>query len=884
MYQYWLIGLVRTRSGHLVGTIGGVALTVAFIACLSAFLQSSAAEMTARSIAQVPVDWQVQLLPGADISAVEAEVRAAASVTEFQRVGYAEVPGFEANTADTVQATGSGVVLGIEPGYIGGLPAQVRGLQGSLDGVLLAQQTAANLHVAVGDQVVVHRYQAPDVSVTIAGIVELANADAVFQAIGVPAGAAPQAPPDNVLLLPLPQWKQMFEEQRASRPDTIRTQFHVKLDHHDLSSDAVAASTAATGRGHNLEARVAAAALLSNNLAARLEAVREDALYARLVFLFLGAPGAILAVLITLAVAGAGREKRRRDQALLRLRGATVDAVLYLAAIEAAVAGFCGAIIGILLGALAAYLALGVALLRSEGVALLGTVAGAGVTLSLAAILFPAWRDARSTTVAAARRPISNLATPLWARSYLDLVLLALAATFYWRSATSGYQVVLAPEGVAATAVDYTAFLSPVLLWTGLALFVMRLVGAGLRRGRPVIAKGLQPIAGRLADVVAATFGRQAPRLTAGVGLTVLAFAFAASTAIFNATYEAQARVDAELTNGADVTVTGTSAEPASQTLDRLSTLPGVMAAQPMQHRYAYVGTDLQDLYGIDPMRIGLATAMSDAYFGNGDARAMLADLARTPDGVLVSQETVNDYQLSRGDSIKLRLQNAADHQYHIVPFHIVGVVREFPTAPKDSFLVANAAYIVQQTGSAVSEIVLLRSSGDPARVALAARNATSAFPGLKISQIGDAVTLIGSSLTAVDLAGLTRLELIFALVMLAASGGLVLGLGFADRERSFAVLVALGARPRQLGAFVWSEAVLVTGSGMVLGLMAGTLIAYVLVKLLTGVFDPPPEVLSVPWFYLATLVAAAGGAALLAATREAVRSRTHVTEKLRGE
>jgi hypothetical protein len=76
----------------------------------------------------------------------------------------------------------------------------------------------------------------------------------------------------------------------------------------------------------------------------------------------------------------------------------------------------------------------------------------------------------------------------------------------------------------------------------------------------------------------------------------------------------------------------------------------------------------------------------------------------------------------------------------------------------------------------------------------------------------------------------------------------------------------------------------LVTGSGMFLGLLAGTLIAYVLVKLLTGVFDPPPEVLSVPWFYLAALIVTAAGAALLAATGEAMRSRTHITEKLRGE
>ncbi|MBX5198556.1 FtsX-like permease family protein [Rhizobium sp. NZLR10] len=884
MYQHWLIGLIRTRSGRLVGTVGGVALTVTFVTCLGAFLQSSAAEMTARSIAQVPVDWQVQLQPGADGGAVEARIRSAAPVAALQLVGYADVPGFEANTGGTVQTTGGGTVLGMEASYVGQFPAQIRRLLGSVDGVLVAQQTAANLHISLGDEVIIHRHQAPDISVTIAGIVDLPNADAMFQAIGVPPGAAPQAPPDNVLLLPMSQWEQVFQQQGAGRQDTVRSEFHIRLDHHDLPSDPLAASTSATERGHNFEARVAGAALLANNLAARLEAVREDALYARLVFLFLGAPGVILAVLLTLAVASAGRDRRRRDQALLRLRGATDDTVLRLAAVEAAVAGIGGAVLGIFLGALAGYLILGVALLRSEAVVLLGTVAGAGVALSLAAILIPTRREARGSTVAAARRSIGKHPTPLWSRGYVDLVLLVLATAFYWRSAANGYQVVLAPEGVAATAVDYTAFLPPVLLWSGLALLAVRLVGAGLQHGRAVIARGLRPVAGSLADVIAATFGRQGPRLTAGVGLAALAFAFAASTAIFNATYEAQARVDAELTNGADVTVTGKLAEPASQALDRLSKLPGVLAAQPMQHRYAYVGTDLQDLYGIDPARIGSATAMSDAYFATGDARATLADLARTSDGVLVSQETVNDYQLSRGDSINLRLQNAADHQYHIVPFHIVGVVREFPTAPRDSFLVANAAYIAQQTGSAGSEIVLIRSNGDPARVARTVRSSIADLPALKVSQIGDAVALIGSSLTAIDLAGLTRLELIFALVMLAASGGLVLGLGLADRERSFAILVALGAKPRQLGAFVWSEAALVVGGGMLLGLLAGVLIAYVLVKLLTGVFDPPPETLSLPWGYLAVLVITATSAALLATTSEAMRSRAHVTEKLRGE
>jgi putative ABC transport system permease protein len=47
---------------------------------------------------------------------------------------------------------------------------------------------------------------------------------------------------------------------------------------------------------------------------------------------------------------------------------------------------------------------------------------------------------------------------------------------------------------------------------------------------------------------------------------------------------------------------------------------------------------------------------------------------------------------------------------------------------------------------------------------------------------------LVGSNLTAVGMAGLTRVELVFALVLVASATGLVLALGFAERRRTFAI------------------------------------------------------------------------------------------------
>lgn len=209
-------------------------------------------------------------------------------------------------------------------------------------------------------------------------------------------------------------------------------------------------------------------------------------------------------------------------------------------------------------------------------------------------------------------------------------------------------------------------------------------------------------------------------------------------------------------------------------------------------------------------------------------------------------------------------------------------MVREFPTAPKDSFLVANAEYIAKATGSSAAEIVLMRTSGNPAGVAAAAEGLVSSLPGAKVRDISTAQHLIGSSLTAVDLAGLTRIELVFAVIMVAGAAGLILALGLADRRRSFAVLSALGAKPHQLSAFLWSEGLLIFSIGGATGLMGGLGMAWMLVKLLTGVFDPPPDRLSTPWLYVLALVCAAFisiAAAVIGAQRE---TRVPAVQRLR--
>jgi putative ABC transport system permease protein len=864
----WLSGLLRRRWGRLAGATMGIALTVAMLVALDLFLAQSAATMTRRATANVEVDWQVQCMPGATVEPVLRALQQSAVASSMQAVDYADVSGFEAHTGSTVQTTGPGKVLGIGTTYSTLFPRQLRLLLGSLDGVLVAQQTAANLHVSIGDTVTIARVGLPAVQVAIDGIVDLPAANSLFQEVGVTAAAAPPAPPDNVLLVPLTIWHTWFDPQARLRPDSIRHQVHVGLARAGLPPRPENAYAFALGAAKNLEARLGGDALVANNLAARLDAVRSDALYASLVFLSLGAPGAALAALLTVAVANAGSERRRRDQALLRLRGASQATILRLAASEAIAVGIAGACIGLGLAVLMAYLLFGSAMSDSvPGLAGSAVALVAGLLLALAAVLVPCWIDARHLTVSAGRTAIEPDAPRLWRRLHLDYLLLALAALVFWHTWRNSYQIVLAPEGVAASQVDYLALLAPLCYCLGAALLTLRLGHLSLGRGRPLLTVLLTPVAGLLSSVVAASMSRQRRRIASGAVLVALAFAFGVSTSIFNATYQAQATVDAELTNGADVAVTGSMSAPASAMLKALATIPGVTAAQPLQRRLAYVGNDLQDLFGVDPRRIQEVTHIADAYFQNGSARATLSLLAMTPDGALVSEETVKDFQLQPGDELNLRLQDGIDHQYHVVKFRFIGVVREFPTAPHDSFIVANAKYVAEQTHAAGAEAVLLKASVPDAQVASAARQIVAGQPGMHVSGISQAVHLIGSSLTAVDLTGLTRLELLFALTMIAAACGLMLALNFEDRHRSFAILAALGAKPRQIGSFLWSEALFVALFGALVGTAVGAGLAVMLIKLLSGVFDPPPDNITVPWLYVTGLIAIALLSIIFAAT-----------------
>src|SRR5689334_4195236 len=108
MWYLWLRRLAGDRLWRALGVAVAVALAIALLGSLGAFLTASFSVMTQHAVAGVPVDWQVQVAPQASTADIARAISAVAHPSALERVDYADVDGFTAALRGSVQTTGSG--------------------------------------------------------------------------------------------------------------------------------------------------------------------------------------------------------------------------------------------------------------------------------------------------------------------------------------------------------------------------------------------------------------------------------------------------------------------------------------------------------------------------------------------------------------------------------------------------------------------------------------------------------------------------------------------------------------------------------------------------------------------------------------------------------
>ena len=890
------IGLVRAPARTTVRVLT-LAAAVALLGAMLLFVGHSLGTMTVGAVRSVPLDWQGPVASNAAARRLAQRVARQPGVLSAQAVATAPFAGLEhtSTRAGTIRA-GAGSILAVAPGYLAHIHT-FRYLRGTLrpGEIVLDQQLAATLQAQPGDNVLLApRPGAVPIRLRVSGVALVTAADVLFQPLNPLLGPAAAQPPANIAILPL----RTFAEKVAPRLPQIPSanpvaavpgtqagtqwQIQAQVDPAVLSGSPSDALKQATQIRNRVERALPGQVVFVDNLGDSLTTAAGDALYAQTLYIMLAAPGALVALGLAYLAALGTVERDRRDLALLRARGARRRDLAVLAAAESALLGLVAGALGTGLALLAIHLAG-----SAGGIGLARALATFGICFGLASLGAAAARIGAGVAVFRAaigesRRSARREQAPLWRRLYIDATALAVSGLVYWLTARTGFSAVVNPDSNPTLSLSVYMFLAPALLWFGATLLLVRLRGSALAwLARRVVGRRATTRAGFLL----ASASRRGAAINRGLVLVGLLLAFGVELGVFTATYDQQARVDAQLTLGADVVA---SAPPGAVTkhslLSRVAHVSGVRGVTGIDHSYAYVGPDLQDTFGIDAATFTNGSTLRDSYFLGGGTGDMLARLQTTKDGVLVSKETVTDYSLNVNDLLRLRVLDHGTGRFRVVPFHVVGVVQEFPSAPRDSFMVANLAYLQSVTHDSGPNVVFAKAASDPALVARRVAAATSAF-GTVVKDIRQQNVSTASSITTVDLRGISRIEEVFALVLAAAAMALFVAVELAERRQELATMAAVGSSLRQAAAFLWSEAALVLAASLALAALLGWLLALMLVAMLQHVFDPPPDHLAAPWAFLGSLAGAAllGGVGAVALAALAV-SRLPLGAVLREE
>src|SRR5438270_3018959 len=637
-----LVGLARA-PGRTVLRVLTLAAAVGLLAAMLLFVGHSLATMTGSTVRSVPLDWQGPVTSYRAATATAESVRRQPGVAEAVAAATAPFASVEhaSPAAGTIRA-GAGAVLAVPPGYLRQIDT-FRFLRGSLraGAVVLDQQLAATLQVQPGDTITLTpRRGGSSVRLPVSGIALVTAPDQLFQPLNPLLGPAPAQPPANIAILPLATFAAKIAPLLPSISSATgvsavpgsqagtQWQVQVQVDPPALTGSPAHALQQATRLRKGVERSLPGQIVFVDNLGDSLNGAAGDALYAETLYIMLAVPGALVALGLAYLAALGTAERDRRNLALLRARGARRRNLVSLALYESL-------LLGAAAGALGTFAALGALhlagsaggvgngrLLSAFGVCVVLAAAGAAVARIGAGLV--AFRG----TVGEARRSVRRAGRPLWQQLYLDVLALAVAGLIYWLTVRTGFSAVVNPDSNPTLSLSLYMFFAPALLWLGAALLLVRLRARFVGWIAGHVAGGRATTAGVF---LLASAARRGAAINRGLLVLGLLLAFGVNLGIFVATYDQQARVDAQLTLGADVVASAPAGVVARSSLaQRIAQLPGVAGVSAVDHSYAYVGPDLQDTFGIDPASLTQGTSLRDSYFVGGSAAQMLERLRST--------------------------------------------------------------------------------------------------------------------------------------------------------------------------------------------------------------------------------------------------------------
>ncbi len=847
----------------------GLVLAVGLFAGILFFVDASSQRMTQSAVQAVTVDMQVaSTLATPNLDPIVAQLRATPNVIAAQPLLSADFGG-AANTAGDKTAA-AGKVFVVTPEYFSALKT-LRVAAGAFDsqGALVSQQLFGALGLKIGDTIAVDFSQMPQpVRLTITGVVDTSQAAYLFVATD-PAHAGEFNPIPNDLFIAPSLWQSTLANALTNPPPTVngkqvtaqtmQGEVDVRIDHARLPSDPLQASRAVDAMRRHLEAQFPGEVRVTNNLGDALTKAQSDALWAKLLFLFLGMPGVALAAYLSKYATDLITGPQRQEISLLRARGATPRQILIASGLASVCIAAVGTLIGLLVGIATTLYLFGPTLWQQADLAnfLLSAFIAflAGLALTTGATYLPI-RNTLHQEIAQERQELTRAAKkPFWARAYLDLVSLVIAALLFSVNAQGGGFDTTGSEGQTLS-LGFIIFFAPLFLWIGATLLLSRVMGGGIQRAGVAIRALLRAAFGDLGDMAGREIVRRASEIGAAVVIVALAISFGTSLAIFTRTYQAQKAVAARYELGADIQITrAISLYPDLALGNVIATAPGVRAVSPIKTTQVYVGSSAQTAFGIVPASFANAAFFPDSYLRGLTMAQAMQKMAATPDGVLISAQLADAYSVQVGDPILFRVLDNKANQSTQVKGQVLGIVTHFPASQADTFLVVNLPFLAQATNDPTVTLFLASASGAPATVAANIRAQFAASP-IQVQDIDTAIVATGRSLTSLNINGLGAIEGLYTLIIASIGLGIFLMAMVYQRAKEFGTMRALGGSAAQVSRFLWSESLTIGLLALIIGAAIGFGLSKVFVLLLGALFTIPPTDITIPWTTLFALYA----------------------------
>jgi len=635
---------------------------------------------------------------------------------------------------------------------------------------------------------------------------------------------------------------------------------------------------------------------LIDNISNTLQVARDDARVAKRMFVFLGLPGALLAAVLAAYAGGVLAGALRREEAILRIRGADRGHLLRMHALRTVALAAAGSVIGLAIGMASAITVLSADdLARAPTTGLLASalVGAGGGFLATGTALYASGRRAINREISEERAQLSS-GPPAWRRLRLDVAVLLVVAISEGIAVRAG-----AFEGAAGSVYSGRAVslrlhlvIVPIGVWVAGVLVSARLVEWCFRH----LPLPSPPRFGRpLWGVLVRSVRRRSWAAAGGVIMVGLIFALATSIASFTASYDRAKATDARFVVGSDVRVTpgptSTLKHPPGfvQALD----VPGVRTATPVVFGplnalvQSEFNEDAASLAAVDPVTFGHVAALADANFVDQTAASAMAAMRRDPGGVLLTSDLADYLGVEPGDPVQVLFARGT-RQQTLSDMRVIGLFERLPGFPEGADVLANLQRQVTLIPSTNASFFLARTTDADAGTLERAVSALRAGPGsldaLQVDTRDTAFDKDQSSLVALNIHGLLTLDSAYALAMAATAVTVfVFGL-LLQRRREYVTLRAQGMRPGEIRSLLVVEAGVVATIGCLIGLLIGGGMAFFLVNVLRPLFVLRPPVV-VPAAGIATLAALVLGVSLiasLAATR--LVNRLRPTELLRDE